>query len=85
MVSPGCVDRSNHYFRAMLHDEEVYPDPSSFRPERFLDENGQINRELRHPGEMAFGFGRRYVFIKLSCWVAYPLTISYLGIAPGNT
>jgi hypothetical protein len=39
--------------RAMTHDEELYPDPDEFKPERFLNSNGNINDIL------AFGFGRR--------------------------
>lgn len=42
----------------MLHDEDVYPDPFAFKPDRFL-KDGQINKEIRDPGRAAFGFGRR--------------------------
>ncbi|KAF9553642.1 cytochrome P450 [Agrocybe pediades] len=41
---------------AMGRDESRYPDPYSFKPERFLDESGQINDDDRI---LAFGFGRR--------------------------
>lgn len=44
--------------RAMLHDEDDYPDPSSFRPERFL-EDGKLDPSVRDPSQIAFGFGRR--------------------------
>ena len=43
----------------MLHDEEIYPDPSNFRPERFLTEDGQLDPKIRDPTTVAFGFGRR--------------------------
>jgi len=42
---------------AILHDERVYPDPHTFKPERFLLD-GQLNPAVRDP-EAAFGFGRR--------------------------
>ncbi|KAJ7648232.1 cytochrome P450 [Mycena polygramma] len=42
---------------AMLHDEAMYPDPYSFKPERFLL-NGKLNPAIRSP-DVAFGFGRR--------------------------
>lgn len=43
--------------RAILHDPQPYPDPLSFKPERFLKENG---KELPpDPINFAFGFGRR--------------------------
>ena len=44
-----------------MHDEEVYPDPFNFKPERFLDENGQPDMSVPQPDTAFFGFGRRYV------------------------
>ncbi|KAJ7257102.1 cytochrome P450 [Mycena rebaudengoi] len=43
---------------AILHDEEVYADPHSFNPERFLLA-GKLNPAVRDPDTAAFGFGRR--------------------------
>jgi len=40
---------------AMSRDDEVYPYPEEFLPERFLGEERQLD-----PREFAFGFGRRY-------------------------
>ncbi|KAL1742445.1 cytochrome P450 [Schizophyllum fasciatum] len=44
---------------AMMHDESVYPDPDSFKPERFLTADGKLDPNMRDPANMAFGFGRR--------------------------
>ncbi|KAF7373039.1 Cytochrome P450 [Mycena sanguinolenta] len=44
---------------AMLHDESIYPDPHSFKPERFLLSDGKLNSAIRDPETVAFGFGRR--------------------------
>jgi len=42
---------------AILHDENTYPDPYAFKPERFLL-NGKLNPAVKDP-QAAFGFGRR--------------------------
>ncbi|KAF9447572.1 cytochrome P450 [Macrolepiota fuliginosa MF-IS2] len=43
----------------IMHNEEDYPDPDTFLPERFLDPNGNIDKTVRDPMSVAFGFGRR--------------------------
>ena len=42
----------------IMHNPDVFDDPSSFKPERFLDGNGNY-RSTRHPGFIPFGIGRR--------------------------
>jgi len=44
---------------AMTHDESVYPDPFTFKPERFFDADGKLNNDNRI---LAYGFGRRSAF-----------------------
>jgi cytochrome P450 len=44
--------------RAMLKDDQVYPEPHEFKPERFL-KNGKLDSSVRDPMDIAFGFGRR--------------------------
>ena len=41
---------------AMTHNENVYPDPFTFKPERFFDADGTLNDDARI---LAYGFGRR--------------------------
>ena len=41
---------------AMTHDENIYPEPFSFKPERYLDGEGRLNDDGRI---LAYGFGRR--------------------------
>ncbi|KAJ7065511.1 cytochrome P450 [Mycena amicta] len=43
---------------ALLHDKDIYPEPESFKPERFLLD-GKLNHDVRDPNMAAFGFGRR--------------------------
>ncbi|KAJ7618778.1 cytochrome P450 [Roridomyces roridus] len=47
----------NSWSVAILHDEKVYPDPFTFKPERFLLE-AKPNPSVPDP-QAAFGFGRR--------------------------
>jgi len=44
---------------AMLHNEDVYPDPFTFNPDRFIGENGNIDKSIRDPAHACWGFGRR--------------------------
>ena len=50
----------------MLHDEDKYPDPETFKPERWLDVERHRNV---YPLEIAFGFGRRWV-LGILLWLA---------------
>ena len=42
----------------MSHDENVYPDPFTFKPERFFNSDGTLNDNNR---VLTYGFGRRSV------------------------
>jgi cytochrome P450 len=45
------------WFRAVLHNPEIYPDPEEFKPERFLDKDGRFQEDPRI--SLAFGAGKR--------------------------
>ena len=48
--------------RGLNRDEEFYPEPEKFDPERFLDADGQLAKPLEDThgqGHLAFGSGRR--------------------------
>ena len=49
--------------RGMLHDEDKYPDPHTFKPERWLGGNQDPNV---YSLDIAFGFGRRYELCDLA-------------------
>lgn len=63
----------------MTHDEDIYPDPFSFKPERYLDEDGRLNDDDR---VLAYGFGTRQVVLLLKytrCGTVFCTTESVLG------
>ena len=55
IYSRSHVDLMFLISRQMLHDPEVYSDPTTFRPERFLGPKPEPD-----PRQICFGFGRRY-------------------------
>ncbi|KAH9959806.1 cytochrome P450 [Russula dissimulans] len=64
---------------AMLHDESVFPEPSQFRPERFLDPKVK-------PLDAGFGFGRRICpgrfMARSSMWIAIASVLAVYDISP---
>ncbi|KAJ2915292.1 hypothetical protein MD484_g5148, partial [Candolleomyces efflorescens] len=44
---------------ALMHNEEDFPNPMEFKPERFLNSDGSLNESIRDPATAVFGFGRR--------------------------
>ncbi|KAF9235272.1 cytochrome P450, partial [Melanogaster broomeanus] len=61
-----------HLSLAMAHDEEKYPKPFDFIPERFLDEDGNLTQD--DVVNIGYGFGRRICvgrhFADPSLWTA---------------
>ncbi|KAF7977702.1 hypothetical protein HWV62_2964 [Athelia sp. TMB] len=55
-VPKGSIILPNSW--AILHDEQLYPDPFTFKPERFL-KDGRIDPSVQDPEAAAFGYGRR--------------------------
>jgi hypothetical protein len=62
---------------AMTHDENVYPDPFTFKPERFLNADGKLNEDDRI---LTYGFGRRSAFSGQTKKVIYLVTYYSLVI-----
>ncbi len=42
-----------------MYDERMFPDPDTFVPERWLNEDGSLRPDMRDAELSAFGFGRR--------------------------
>lgn len=57
--SASCFKGSNSLNRGILHDPAVYPDPLSFNPSRFLDQEANAKKGVNPLPDAAFGFGRR--------------------------
>ncbi|KAJ7125761.1 cytochrome P450 [Mycena crocata] len=69
---------------ALLHDEDMYPDPDSFQPGRFLLD-GKLNPAMRDPDTAAFGFGRRICpgrhMAYSSVWITVASMLATLNIS----
>lgn len=47
----------------ITHDPARYPDPSAFKPERYLAADGSFDCSMNDPSRYVFGFGRRCVLL----------------------
>ncbi|EIN11184.1 cytochrome P450 [Punctularia strigosozonata HHB-11173 SS5] len=70
----------------ILHDEELYPDPFSFHPERFMQTTDAVHARLIDPETYVFGFGRRrcpgHNFAHASVWLAVACILACFEVAP---
>ncbi|KAF7296433.1 Cytochrome P450 [Mycena chlorophos] len=68
---------------ALLRDENIYPDPIPFKPERFL-RDGKLDPTVRDPDTIAFGFGRRIcpgkTFATTTVWINVASMLATLNI-----
>jgi cytochrome P450 len=62
MYNEVCVILGLFWSLAMIpyafHLQSVFPNPSTFNPDRFLL-NGKLNPDIPDPAIMSFGFGKR--------------------------
>ncbi|GLB38676.1 putative cytochrome P450 family protein [Lyophyllum shimeji] len=65
---------------AMLHDENKYPDPFKFNPDRFI-KDGKLNPAVEDPANVAFGFGRRVCAGRHMASSAVWITIASIVVA----
>ncbi|KAF8992236.1 cytochrome P450 [Cyathus striatus] len=55
-IPAGTIVIPNNW--AILHDENRYPEPSKFNPERHM-KDGKLRNDVMNPADAAFGYGRR--------------------------
>ncbi|EIW84451.1 cytochrome P450 [Coniophora puteana RWD-64-598 SS2] len=79
VIPKGAVIVPNVW--AMSRNEEKYPFPETFNPERFLDANGNLAEEMPN---FVFGFGRRICpgrhLAKNSVWIAMAQILAFFSI-----
>ncbi|KAI0065754.1 cytochrome P450 [Artomyces pyxidatus] len=54
-IPKGAIVLANSW--AILHDSSLYPEPETFKPERFITADGRVKDD--HLLNVAFGFGKR--------------------------
>lgn len=60
---------SSHIYRAVNRDPTYFPDFDEFRPERYLNESGELADPIPDThvqGHLSYGSGRRYVLIYIT-------------------
>lgn len=81
LIPAGTIILPNIW--AMTHDEEVYPDPLTFNPERYLGLDEEEARKL-DPRNIVFGFGRRVCvgqhFADQQVWLAVACLIATFDV-----
>ncbi|KAJ6498322.1 cytochrome P450 [Mycena vulgaris] len=86
ILPSGCSVVANIW--AMNHDEEMFPDPEEFRPERFLGPKGR--EAVRRVQQATFGFGTRICpgqhFATSSLWITIATLLATFTIqmVPGE-
>lgn len=74
------------FCRAVLHDPDMYPEPDSFKPERFLDPNGNFREDPVLTS--LYGVGRRVCpgrhLADATLFIAIASLLSVFNIKRGN-
>ncbi|KAF9002579.1 cytochrome P450 [Cyathus striatus] len=84
LIPKGSIILGNVW--SILRDPEAYPEPEKFKPERFLTEDGKLDKNVRDPALAAFGFGRRICpgrhFSDNSLFIFIASTVAVYDILP---
>ncbi|KZV89528.1 cytochrome P450 [Exidia glandulosa HHB12029] len=100
-LTPHCVTEEDEYEGmtipkgstviantwGILHDEETYPEPETFKPERFLKQ-GALDPDVLDPRNPAFGYGRRVCpgrhIADAELWLFIVTMLSCYNISPAE-
>ena len=88
LIPGGSIVIGNTW--AILHDPEMFPDPDSFRPERFLSQKSRSGlTEVDSPLPLSvFGYGRRLCpgrfMARASLWVVVANLLASFEFAPAK-
>ncbi|KAG2092307.1 uncharacterized protein F5147DRAFT_822543 [Suillus discolor] len=74
LAPQGATVIGNHW--AIANDPEVFPEPQTFNPQRWIDDAGRVRDDLRFFA-FAFGFGRRSV----ASFISRPFVMPYLKMS----
>ncbi|KAJ7507105.1 cytochrome P450 [Mycena galericulata] len=79
-IPAGTIMIANQW--GISHDEQVFPDPFAFKPERFLNKESQVP----DPSTIAFGWGRRICpgrfLAENSLWLHVATILACFDISP---
>ncbi|KAJ7756853.1 cytochrome P450 monooxygenase [Mycena maculata] len=85
-IPPGSLIVPNLW--KILHDPEIYPNPTQFRPERFLasEYGGELPREVLETLEIVFAPGRRICpgryFVHTQLFISMASLLSVFDLSP---
>jgi cytochrome P450 len=87
MLFSASIDFNLNRCRAILHDPVMYPEPDAFKPERFINPNGNLREDpVLSSG---FGFGRRICpgrhLAEATLFIAIASLLSVFNIKKGNS
>ncbi|KDQ64908.1 hypothetical protein JAAARDRAFT_28562 [Jaapia argillacea MUCL 33604] len=76
LIPKGTIVFPNAWW--FLHDPEMYPDPTEFKPERFMGSSPATD-----PRPFVFGFGRRLgmQFVDSSIFILFAMTLAVFNIS----
>jgi cytochrome P450 len=83
---PILARLASTFVRAVLHDPVMYPDPDSFKPERFINLDGSLRDDPILT--TLFGFGKRICpgrhFADATIFIVIASLLSVFNIKEGN-